>query len=394
MTVGASYGLGFSRIWGTLIGGALSLAAWFVTAQNPIALAIVGWLVALVSFYFAMAKDQGPMARFVLLTYNLSVLYAFALHVQGDDLDLVEAHGGQQTIFQVVYHRVVAILVGCATGAFVTRAIWPIKARKKLKYGLSLLWLRMSLMWKRAPLSLLTEEPNSTAVPAYMDIREETKLRTYVDTLNTLRLSAESEFELRGPFNSAAFDRLLQSTTKMLDAFHALNVIITKDLKASAGEAAILAHCADERDQLARRISHLLSVLASSLYIEYPLNDALPDISHTRDRFLSKIFEFRQTRRRAKRGSGREEEQREGESLAAEAAGDVNDGDADVDVDVNVDVAVEAEAEVEVEVEEEDYEILYAYALVTAQLAQEIEVCAKEVEVLYGVLNEDVLKLQ
>jgi len=364
MTVGASYGLGFSRIWGTLIGGLLSLTAWFGTAQNPIALAIVGWLVSLASFYFAMAKDQGPMARFILLTYNLSVLYAFALQVEGTDLNLVEAHGGQQTIFQVVYHRVVAIIVGCATGAFVTRVIWPIKARKKLKYGLSLLWLRMSLMWKRAPLSLLTEG-DGTDVPSYMDIREETKLRTYVDTLNTLRLSAESEFELRGPFNSEAFDRLLQSTTKMLDAFHALNVIITKDLKASAGEAAILAYCADERDQLARRISHLLSVLASSLYIEYPLNDALPNISHTRDRFLSKIFEFRQSRLRKT---------------------------ADEVVDENA--AAEDIAEAEVEVEEEDYEILYAYALVTAQLAQEIDVCAKEVEVLYGVLNEDVLKLQ
>lgn len=369
MTVGASYGLGFSRLLGTLIGGALSLAVWFGTAQNPVGLAAVGWLVSLVSFYFAIAKNQGPMARFILLTYNLSVLYAFALQVEGNDLNLVEAHGGQQTIFQVVYHRVVAILVGCATGAFVTRVIWPIKARKKLKYGLSLLWLRMSLMWKRAPLSLLTEG-DGTDVPAYMDIREETKLRTYVDTLNTLRLSAESEFELRGPFNSQAFDRLLQSTTKMLDAFHALNVIITKDLKASTGEAAILAYCADERDQLARRISHLLSVLASSLYIEYPLNDALPNISHTRDRFLTRIFEFRRSRKR---------------KATAEPAGSATAR--------AVDEASGTETD-EVEVEEEDYEILYAYALVTAQLAQEIEVCAKEVEVLYGVLNEDVLKLQ
>jgi len=373
MTVGASYGLGFSRIWGTAIGGVLSLTVWFGTAQNPIALAVVGWLVSLISFYFAMAKDQGPMARFILLTYNLSVLYAFALQVEGTDLNLVEAHGGQQTIFQVVYHRVVAIIVGCATGAFVTRAIWPIKARKKLKYGLSLLWLRMSLMWKRAPLSLLTEG-DGTDVPSYMDIREETKLRTYVDTLNTLRLSAESEFELRGPFNSDAFDRLLQSTTKMLDAFHALNVIITKDLKASPGEAAILAYCADERDQLARRISHLLSVLASSLYIEYPLNDALPNIGHTRDRFLSKIFEFRSRQNMKKE-----------KKATIEAADEQQQQQRDEE---------DGEVEVDVQVEEEDYEILYAYALVTAQLAQEIEVCAKEVEVLYGVLNEDVLKLQ
>ena len=363
MTVGASQTLGWSRFYGTLIGGLLSLMIWYGTQQSPVGLAFFSWLVAFVSFYFAFAKGEGPMARFILLTYNLSVLYAFSLRVDNADVGLTDPSVDNPTIFQITYHRVVAILLGCTTGIIVTRLIWPIKARKKLKYGLSLLWLRMSLMWKRAPLAQLAE---GFKVPSYMDIREETQLRAYVDTLNTLRLDAESEFELRGPFNSTAFDTLLQSTTKMLDAFHALNVIITKDLKSSIGEAAILAYCADERDQLARRISHLLSVLASSLYIEYPLNDALPDIRHTRDRFLSKIYQFRQSRAKVAKVTD-----------VIEAAYE----------------AVVPEVP-EGSIVEEDYEILYAYALVTAQIAAEIDVCAKEVEKLYGVLSEDVLKLQ
>lgn len=364
MTVGASQTLGWSRFYGTLIGGAVSVLVWFITNQNPVGLAVCTFIVAMVSFYYAIAKNEGPMARFILLTYNLSVLYSFALTIDGTDLNQGEGHGAKATIFQITYHRVVAILLGCITGIFVTRVIWPIKARKKLKYGLSLLWLRMSLMWKRAPVALLTE--NFVKLPSYMDIREETKLREYVDTLNTLRLSAESEFELRGPFKSDAYDRLLLSTTRMLDAFHALNIIITKDLKASPGERAILSYCADERDQLARRISHLLSVLASSLYIEYPLNDAFPDIRHTRHRFLSKIFEFRQSRQKA--------------AETADVARETYN--------------VEAPEGHDDEVTEDDYEILYAYALVTAQIAQEIDVCAKEVEQLYGTLSEDVLKLQ
>lgn len=364
MTVGASQTLGWSRFYGTLIGGAVSVLVWFITNQNPVGLAVCTFFVALVSFYYAIAKNEGPMARFILLTYNLSVLYSFALTIDGSDLNQGEGHGSRATIFQITYHRVAAILLGCITGIFVTRVLWPIKARKKLKYGLSLLWLRMSLMWKRAPVALLTE--NFVKLPSYMDIREETKLREYVDTLNTLRLSAESEFELRGPFKSDAYDRLLLSTTKMLDAFHALNVIITKDLKASPGEAAILSYCADERDQLARRISHLLSVLASSLYIEYPLNDAFPDIRHTRHRFLSKIFEFRQSRQKAAETAD-----------MARSAYEVEPPEGHDD-----------------DVTEDDYEILYAYALVTAQIAEEIDVCAKEVEQLYGTLSEDVLKLQ
>lgn len=35
------------------------------------------------------------------------------------------------------------------------------------------------------------------------------------------------------------------------------------------------------------------AVLASSMKLEYPLNDTLPDIEHTRDRLLSRLFDFR-----------------------------------------------------------------------------------------------------
>lgn len=34
-------------------------------------------------------------------------------------------------------------------------------------------------------------------------------------------------------------------------------------------------------------------MIASSIKLEYPLNDALPSIDHTRDRLLSKVFSFR-----------------------------------------------------------------------------------------------------
>jgi len=35
--------------------------------------------------------------------------------------------------------------------------------------------------------------------------------------------------------------------------------------------------------------------MASSMKLAYPLNDVLPNIDHTRDRLLAKVFEFRQT---------------------------------------------------------------------------------------------------
>lgn len=87
-------------------------------------------------------------------------------------------------------------------------------------------------------------------------------------------------------------------------------------------------------------------VLASSMQIAYPITDAVPNIEHTRDRFLAKLFDFRT------KGPGREE------------------------------------------ATDEDYELLYAYALVTGQIALELDLIARYLEQLYGVLDEESLRLR
>lgn len=104
-------------------------------------------------------------------------------------------------------------------------------------------------------------------------------------------------------------------------------------------------------------------MLASSIKLEYPITDAVPKIVHTRDRFLAKLHDFR------KHAPGRE--------LATD----------------------------------EDFELLYAYgiclaphehektansgiALVTGQIANEIEIICTQLEHLYGVLDEETLKFR
>jgi hypothetical protein len=84
--------------------------------------------------------------------------------------------------------------------------------------------------------------------------------------------------------------------------------------------------------------------------LEYSLNDAVPNTAHSRDRLLAKIFQYRK-----------------------DAAG----------ADEGTPVAKDG-----------DYEILYAYTLVTGQLAEEIEKIQREVEDLFGVMDEESLKLQ
>jgi len=136
----------------------------------------------------------------------------------------------------------------------------------------------------------------------------------------------------------------------MLDAFHAMNLVVQKNINSTEGETTLLKCTAEERAQLCARISHLFQVIASSLKLEYPLSGALHSASNARDRLLAKIFQYRK-----------------------DAA------------------AIEDDAVV---AKDEDYEMLYAYILVTGQLVEEIEKVQKIVEDLYGVMDEDMLKLQ
>ena len=253
MTKGASNTTGFARVLGTCIGAICAIVAWFISQGNPFLLAALGWIMSYWTAYVIVAQGKGPMGRFIMLTYNLSALYAYSLSVK--DLDHDEDEGGVHPyIAEITLHRVLAVLSGCLWGLIVTRLIWPISARQKFKDGLSLLWLRMALIWKRDPLaSFLSGE----TLNPYMDIREELELHRFLARLDSLRTSAKSEIDLGGPFPNEAYGRIVQSTGSMLDAFHAMKIIIMKDPKASDGEAEILRYTINERAELCSRISHL-----------------------------------------------------------------------------------------------------------------------------------------
>jgi hypothetical protein len=263
MTIGASNTTGLQRVFGTCLGAFIAVFAWIVSYEHPVLLGFFGWLVSLGCFWVILGLGKGPMGRFILLTYNLSALYAYSLSVKDDDNDDDEG-GVSPEIWDIVLHRVVAVLTGCIWGMIVTRLIYPISARKKLKHGISLLWLRMGLIWKRDPLTILIE---SDARSSYMDIRESIELQRFLAYLEGLRESASHEFELRGPFLNEPYKQVLEATGRMLGAFHAMNVVIMKDLKASPGEAELLRYTRNERMQLSARVSFLFS----GAYINIPI---------------------------------------------------------------------------------------------------------------------------
>lgn len=255
MTIGASNTTGYARFLGTCLGAVCAILAWYSTGGNVFGLAFLGWLMATWTAWITIARGNGPMGRFIMLTYNLSVLYAYSLSQQ--DADAPGDEGGKDPIItEIALHRVVAVLSGCIWGIIITRLIWPISARSRLKDGLSILWLRLGLVWKRDPLSTMSKNGRSIV---YMTARERLELERFLTRLETLLTSARSEFELRCAFNDGPYADIIRRSRNIVNAFHAMNLELMKSETATAGEMTLLQYTAGERQQLSARISHLLT---------------------------------------------------------------------------------------------------------------------------------------
>jgi hypothetical protein len=261
MTIGASNTTGYARFLGTCLGAVAAIVAWNVTAGNVYGLAFLGWLMAVWTGYITIVRGNGPMGRFIMLTYNLSVLYAYSLTQKEATLDQDEG-GVNPVMSEIVLHRVVAVLSGCIWGIIITRLIWPISARRRLKESLSLLWLHLSLIWKRDPLSLMAKDEKSVV---YMTPREKLEIERFLSRLETLQAAARSEFELKSAFPEASYANIVRRTRNMVNSFHTMNIELMKNDIATEGEICLLQYTAVERRQLSARVSHLLSGRVSSL---------------------------------------------------------------------------------------------------------------------------------
>ncbi|KAK3941241.1 Fusaric acid resistance protein-like-domain-containing protein [Diplogelasinospora grovesii] len=373
MTVGAANTTGWARFIGTLIGAAASVLNWNLSQGNAVPLVFLGSLVAFGSFWVIIARGKAPLGRITLLAYNVSTLYAYSLSQTVDDDDDDEG-GVRPIIMQIVLHRFLAVTAGILWGLIVCRIIWPISARKKFKEGLSMLYLQMGLIWKRGPLAILLR---SDCTRSYLKSGEQAALQKYAARLDALRISAASEFELRGPFPTEQAGRLMKCTYRLLDAFYAMSLITQRRGHLTKGERALLLFTAEERSLLCDRICHVFQVLAASLMLEYPLTDAIPSVAAMRDRLLGKIFQFRK------------EHSRRLCSTDSPGTAGASSWTSHSDSTGNIMCLTAEEC-----VEERDYALLYAYALVTGQVAEELAVVAKEIEALFGPLNEESLLLQ
>lgn len=175
MTTGASNTTSTSRLIGTLMGASCACISWLVSQGNAYLLALFGWIMALWNFYMILVIKNGPLGRIALLAYNVIVLYAYSISQDVDDDDDDEG-GKNPLIFNIAYHRVVAVVLGIIWGMIICRLLWPISGRKKFKEGLSVLYLQLGLIWKRGPLGILIASNNTLD---YMKEGEQVALQRY-----------------------------------------------------------------------------------------------------------------------------------------------------------------------------------------------------------------------
>ncbi|KAH7186064.1 Fusaric acid resistance protein-like-domain-containing protein [Fusarium flagelliforme] len=348
-TVGASNTVSLARFIGTLFGALFSIVNWKISHGYALALIPLGWLTSFINFYLVIQHGKASFGRISLLAYNVSTLYAYRVKRRADGYDTDDSVFEQPDIIEIAKRRAIAVTAGIIWGLVICRVIWPISARRKFKESLSVLHLQMGLIWKRGPLTVLFRSEGSQS---YLKSGEQAALQRYAANLDSLRMSAASEFELRGPFPMDVYGRVLKGTMRILDSFYNMSLVACRKGHLTEGEKALLSHTARERAILCDHICQAFQVVASSTMLEYPFADATGSIVSARENLLSKIFEFRK-----------------------EHHGGLGSGDG-------------------VLVEERDYALLYAYALVTGQVADELRMVGKEIGSLFGVLDEDTRLLQ
>ena len=307
MTIGASTTTGIARFLGTCLGGLCSIIAWYMAGTDAFKLAMVGFIMTLGPLYLIIVKDKAPLGRFILLTYNLSVLYAFS--VTHDPAHEDEHHD----ITEIVLHRVAAVISGNIWGIIVTRVIWPIRAQAKLNDTLETLWLQLVHIWESEPLNKLSSTDANSPV-FLLSPRDKVQIERLLSQLDRTQAYARSESEFRAHSLDSAYSNVIRRTREIVDNFHALDLVLFNTPSVSEGQLSLLRYTAAAREELSQCIRNLLAgeyifnssgatvifaniiiAMASSVKLEETMfNDLQTKATESRYRLLEKISQYRQ----------------------------------------------------------------------------------------------------
>lgn len=329
------------RFVGTFMGVFLAYLVWQMTDANEYVLAMVGFLLSLPCFYIIIYwKRNNAYGRFILLAYNLTALYSYSM-LQKDSEDGNEG-GDKPIVGQIAVHRFIAVSIGIIWALIIANVFLPNSARARLKSGLTILWLRMGVIWNSDPMDYeeLAEGLKLTGLKDFKGTRD------LLLECQTLVKQAPMEFRLKGRFPKEIYEKLLRETSAILDAFLNLQLMVEVDDSLQPNEETILKYLSSERDELEHRIFLIFYMVASALALGFPLPTKPASTEHAKDRMLLKLSEFRS-------------------KSSYERVGLKN----------------------------EEYVLLYSYILVTSTITKELDRIILNIKELLGDISEDIFVL-
>lgn len=332
------------RILGTFLGCMIAWVVWQEFDGHPVALGLTGFVLSLYCFYIILYwESNNAFGRFILLTYNLTALYSYTQE-QHDAEDDNEG-GDSPIVLEIAFHRFISVSIGIIWALTMASIFIPNSARSRIKAGLTILWLRIGVIWNSDPLDYKFDEADGTYRLISLKGGEHA-LNQILSELEVLIKQAPMEFRLKGQFPTEKYSSLIKSTSKIIDALHNMILLIEIDAELSANEEFVIKYIEAERHELEHRIFLIFYMIASSMKLQFPLPSKPASTEHAKDRLLYKLSEIR-----ANSGTS---------SLVLNS---------------------------------EDYVLLYSYILVTNIITQELDSIISVIKQLTGDISEDMFQL-
>ncbi|KAG8758649.1 hypothetical protein FRC14_007704 [Serendipita sp. 396] len=320
-TIGATNFLALHRIMGTLFGASVAVIAFGCLSHYPILLAIFGFFFSLPCFYYIVSKPEyATTGRFVLLSYNLTALYCY------------NSRDSHLSVYDVAVRRSIAVTAGVIWALVVSRTWWPSEARRELGVGLSDMLLNLGWIYNRlvltysVPPEMLAQAaaaesgvalPVLGATAAIIDemmggpdertgllgaalvtglnasIRDfmamELHLQIKLISLQKLLSQAQHEPRLKGPFPVPLYRSILTSLQIILDLFHSMRCVTTREEWYTAIRRDFVIPVNKERREMVGNVILFFSVLSSAFQLKKPLPPYLPPAEKSRQRLVAAL---------------------------------------------------------------------------------------------------------
>lgn len=285
------------RFLGTFVGAFMAYWVWILFYPNVVLMALSGFIVSIPCFGIILNwKTNNAFGRFILLTYNLTVLYSYTMSLNsgsviggGDDWE----GGDNPIIFEIAFHRYIGVSVGVIWAVIITLTLFPMSARARVKEGLTTLWLRMGLIWKSGPLSSIDQYESINIGSRLIGLNGLSGCHSIHSELVTLHKQAPMEIRLKGEYPVEKYQTLINCTGNIIDSFENMNSIIEVDPMLSSIEIGIINDLKAEIKELENRVFLMFYMLSSAMTLKLPLMARAAGTEHSMEKVIAKLSDVR-----------------------------------------------------------------------------------------------------